>query len=230
MKYETFEDLYNDNAELIEYEFKSRFFEMFNKILSKIDWYQEQEHSHIDGGNCSTENDYYRKNIINLERIYKPLYNYVCDMPEDMLRDERFPMVMSVKHSFIDASLPTEDEINREYKGNPEWKNKLHQLQNKQMKLAELLEGVIVWAYELGCKDFNNEPKDLYSEPDFLKLRESRLRHLQTYKINSCFAKMVASLYRMEYEKALRDNPDDFDNAAKQGLSIVQDFLNDINE
>ena len=62
MKYETFEDLYRDNAAMIECEFKGRFFEMFNKILAKIEWYQEKEHDHIDGGNCSSENDYYRKN------------------------------------------------------------------------------------------------------------------------------------------------------------------------
>lgn len=230
MKYETFEDLYKDNAELIEYEFKTRFFEMFNKILSKIDCYQDQEHDHIDGGNCSSENDYYRKNIRNLEKIYKPLYNYVCDLPEDMLKDDRFPMVMSAKHSFVDASLPTEDEINREYRGKPEWRTKLYKLQKKQMELAELLEGVIVWAYKLGCKDFNKEPKDVYSEPEFLESRDLRLRYLQSYAHDSSFANIVSSLYGMGFDKALRDNPDDFDNAAKQGLSEVKDFLDEINK
>lgn len=153
MKYETFEDLYNDNSILIEYEFRSRFFELFNRILEKIDWYQEQEHDHIDGGNCSSTNDYYRKNIINLERIYKPLYNYVYDLPDDMLIDDRFPMVQAVRNSFVNASLPTEDEINKEYRGKPEWSTKLYKLQQKQMKLADILEGAIIWAYKLGCKD-----------------------------------------------------------------------------
>ena len=228
MKYENFEDLYRDNAGLIEYEFRSRFFEMFNMILDKIEWYQEREHENIDGGNSSFENDYYRKNIINLERIYKPLYNYVYDLPDDMLLGDRFPMLMAAKHSFIDAALPTEEEINRDYRGKPEWKTKLHNLQTKQMQLAELLEGVIVWAYKLGCKDFEEEPKDVYSEPEHLEQREFRLHRLQTYAKNTCFAKMVASLYDMGYRDALDKKPGDFDNAAKNGLMAAQDFMKEI--
>lgn len=228
MKYETFEELYEDNAALIEYEFRSRFFEMLNKILEKIDWYQEKEHENIDGGNCSAENDYYRKNIINLERIYKPLYNYVYDLPDDMLLDGRFPMLMAAKHSFIYAALPTEEEINREYSGKLEWRTKLHHLQVKQMELAELLEGIVVWAYYLGCKDFEKEPKDVYSEPEHIEQRDFRLHRLQTYAKNTCFARMVASLYDMGYKDALEKKPGDLDNAANAGLMSAKDFLKEI--
>lgn len=230
MKYENFEELYNDNAELIEYEFKTRFFELFNKILDKINWYQEQEHQNIDGGNCASENDYYRKNIINLERIYKPLYNYIYDLSDDMLSDGRFPMIIAAKHSFIDASLPTEEEINREYRGKPEWRTKLYKLRTKQMELAELLEGVVVWAYKLGCKDFEKEPKDVYSIPEHLEPREYRLHRLQTYAKNTCFAKMVASLYDMGFKDALKETPNDLENASNKGLSLVKDFFDEINK
>lgn len=234
MKYETFEDLYNDNSILIEFEFRSRFFELFNKILEKIDWYQEQEHDHIDGGNCSAVNDYYRKNIINLERIYKPLYNYVYDLPDDMLIDDRFPMVQAVRNSFVNASLPTEDEINKEYRGKPEWGTKLYKLQQKQMRLADILEGAIIWAYKLGCKDFNKEPKDAYTEKEkfykeeHLQTREERLSHLQSYAHDSSIATMLASIYDMGYRGALEDKPGDFDNAANGGMMAAQDFLKEI--
>lgn len=228
MKYETFEELYRDNAALIECEFKGRFFEMFNKILDKIEWYQEKEHDHIDGGNCSLENDYYRKNIINLERIYKPLFNYVYDLPTEMILSDKFPMLMAAKHSFVDASLPTEDEIIREFKGRPGWNSKLYQLHQKQMKLAKILEGVILWAYELGCRDLDKEPKDVYDEPENYERRRLQLSHLQSYAHNSCFVKMLAAIYNMGYNSALRKNPDDFDGAAANALKEAQGFLENI--
>ena len=234
MKYETFEDLYNDNKELIEYEFKSRFFTMLDMILEKINWYQEQEHKEIDGGNPGSVNDIYRKNIINLERIYKPLYNYVHDIPDKMLDDERFPMVMAAKHKFVEASFPTQDEVMREYMGKPGWREKLYHLNQKQHKLADILEGVLIWSYRLGCKDIDKEPKDVYSEEEKFKkenkmeTREDRLSHLQSYGKNTIFARMVASLYDMGYRQGLEKKPGDFDNAAESGLKVVQDFWNDV--
>lgn len=228
MKYETFEELYRDNAALIECEFKGRFFEMFNKILAKIEWYQEKEHDHIDGGNCSLENDYYRKNIINLERIYKPLFNYVYDLPTELILSNKFPMIMAAKHSFVDASLPTEDEIIREFKGRTGLNSKLYKLHQKQMKLANILEGVIVWAYELGCKDLDKEPKDVYDEPENYERRRLQLSHLQSYAHNSCFAKMLAAIYDMGYNSAIRKNPDDFDGAAANALKEAQGFLENV--
>lgn len=235
MKYETFEDLYNDNWELIEYEFKSRFFELLNKILEKIEWYQEQEHKEIDGGNPGFVNDIYRKNIINLERIYKPLYNYVYDLPVDMLINKRFPIVQSVKHSFIDASLPSEEEIVRNYKGKgAERRTELYRLRQKQLRLADILEGAIIWAYKLGCKDFDKEPKDVYTEKEkfceeeHLPTRRERLSHLQYYAKDTSFARMAVSLYDMGYKKSLKEKPGDFDNAANGGLMAVQDFMKEI--
>lgn len=228
MKYENFEDLYKDNFELIEYEFKSRFYEMFNMILDKIDWYQEKEHEHIDGGNCSSENDYYRKNIINLERIYEPLYNFVHGLPGDMIVGKKFPMVTSAKHAFIDAALPTENEINREYRGKLEYRSKLQKLRNKQLKLADILECIIVWAYELGRRDSEEEPKDVYNEPENFEKRNFRLSELQTYAKDSSFAKMIASLYGAEYEKSLKMCPDDFDVAAERSMLAIMDFLDNI--
>lgn len=234
MKYETFEDLYNDNRELIEYEFKSRFFEMFNRILEKIDWYQEQEHKEIDGGNPGSVNDIYRKNIINLERIYKPLYNYVYDLPDDLLNDDRFPMVMCAKHKFVEAAFPSEEEIRREYMGKPGYREKLYKLNQKQSKLADILEGVLIWSYKLGCKDLDKEPKDVYTEKEefceaeHLQTRKSRLSHLQTYAKDTSFARMMASIYEMGFKNGLQEKPGDFDNAAECGLKESQEFLEEI--
>lgn len=234
MKYKTFEDLYNDNRELIEYEFKNRFFTMLDMILAKIDWYQEQEHKEIDGGNPGSLNDIYRKNIRNLEKIYQPLYNYVHDIPDKMLDDERFPMVMSAKHKFIEAALPSEDEIIREYRGKPGWQTKLYQLTQKQNRLADILEGVLVWSYKLGCKDISKEPKDVYTEEEkfreeeHMQSRRQRLSHLQSYAQDTSFARIVASLYGMGYNDALAEKPGDFNNAAENGLKTVQGFWDNI--
>lgn len=235
MEYETFEDLYNDNKDLIDFEFKSRFFELFNKILDKINWFQKQEHEHIDGGNCSATNDYYRNNILKLEKIYKPLYNYVHDLPDVLFADDKFPMIMSLKHEFVDLALPNEHEIDRDFRGKPEWRGRLHQLQQKQMRLADMLEGAIVLAYKLGCKDFDKEPKDVYSEEEQFKkennmggTREARLRQLQSYAHNSCIAKMMASLYDMGFRDSLKNDPENFEKAAKCGLAEVEDFMQSI--
>ena len=228
MEYETFEDLYNDNKDLIDFEFKSRFFELFNKILDKINWFQKQEHEHIDGGNCSATNDYYRNNILKLEKIYQPLYNYVHDLPDELFAGDKFPMIMSLKHEFVDLALPNEHEIDRDFRGKPEWRGRLHQLQQKQMRLADMLEGAIVWAYKLGCKDLDKEPKDVYSEPEHLNDREFRLRQLQSYAHNSCIARMMASLYDMGFRDSLKNDPENFEKAAKRGLAEVEDFMQSI--
>jgi hypothetical protein len=228
MKYNNFEELYKDNAPLIEFEFKARLSKFLKDVLSQIDWYQEKEHENIDGGNCSMENDDFRRNIINLERIYAPLYNYIYNWPEDMLLRKEFPVVCKMRHDFLDMALPSEDEINHEYRGKPEWRHKLHQLEMKQRRMAELLEGIVIWAYELGCKDYENEPKDLYNDPENGSSHKNKMRYLLSYGRDTTFAKIFVAIYNQAYKEYLEQNPDDYENASKEAASYLEDFIREM--
>ena len=247
MKYETFEELYNDNRELIDLEFKSRLYDVLDKILAQIDTFQKKEHDEIDGFQPYTMNQPHRDNIEKLEKIYKPFYNYIKTIALPYM-EKHNTIIQELKHKFIDIVLP-EDEIMKE-RGKPGWHEKMYRNRKKQMALAELLEGFLIYAYKLGAsnKDTNCEIEDHYDTDTFkhhylskqedgtdkleefdVTFAEERKHHvinMRSYGKMS-WGNLVSSIYDMGCKKAL-DNGIEYPEAAEYGMKEAVDFVKNV--
>lgn len=239
MEYETFEELYKNNKELIDLEFKSRLYEVLDKILAQIDSFQEKEHMGIDGFQPYNVNQPHRDNIEKLEKIYKPFYNYIKTIALPYM-EKHYTVIEELKHKFIDIVLP-EDEIMKE-RGKPGWHEKMYQNRRKQMALAELLEGFLFYAYKLGesNKDFDCEIEDHYDtdadkyfredgseyEVTFAEKRKRHLMHKESYGKMS-WGNLVSSIYDMGCRQSLEEGKE-YPEAADYGMKVATDFVKGI--
>lgn len=247
MKYETFEELYNDNRDLIDLEFKSRLYDVLDKILAQVDTFQEKEHMEIDGFQPYTMNQPHRDNIEKLEKIYKPFYNYIKTIALPYM-EKHDTIIQELKHKFIDIVLP-EDEIMKE-RGKPGWHEKMYRNRNKQMALAELLEGFLIYAYKLGAsnKDFDCEIENHYDTDTFkhhylskqddgtdkleefdVTFAEERKHHLINMRSygKMSWGNLVTSVYDMGCRRALEEGKT-YPEAADYGMKDAVDFVKKI--
>ena len=245
MKYNTFEEIYEDNKELIDLEYKKRLYDFLEKLLSQIDKFQENEHKEIDGGMPSSYNDIHRDNIVKLEKIYKPLYNYIktISVPEFFAHKI---CTQELKEKFIDIVLP-ERELN-EYRGTRDWPAKYYKHRNKQRALANLLEGFLHEAYMLGASNMYYNPGEIEDHYDtdiikkyylndigeaigeektFAETRAEHVRHMQSYGKNSILSSMVASIYDSGCRQALKAGKE-FSEAVEYGMKNAADFVREI--
>ena len=239
MKYETFEELYNDNRELIDLEFKSRLYEVLDKILAQIDIFQKNEHMEIDGFQPYNVNQPHRDNIEKLEKIYKPFYNYIKTIALPYMEKHNI-LIQELKHKFIDIVLP-EDEIMKE-RGKQGWHEKEYRNRRKQMALAELLEGFLIYAYKLGAsnKDLNCEIEDHYNtdsekyyredgseyEVTFAEKRKRHVMDMESYGKMS-WGNLVTSIYDMGCRDALNKGIE-YPEATEYGMKAACDFVKEI--
>lgn len=239
MNYKTFEELYNENKELIDLEFKSRLYEILDKILAQVDIFQKNEHMKIDGFQPYTINQTHRDNIEKLEKIYKPLYNYIKTIALPYMEKDN-TVIEELKHKFIDIVLP-ENEIMKE-RGKPGWHEKAYRNRRKQMALAELLEGFLFYTYELGAsnKDMNCEIEDHYNtdsykyfredgseyEITFADKRKTHVSEMESYGKMS-WGNLVASIYDSGCREALEKGIE-YPDAAEYGMKAASDFVKEI--
>ena len=237
MKYETFEELYKDNRELIDFEFKRRFYEVLDKILNQIDYYQLQEHKEIDGFNNSMVDDVFRDNIDKLEKIYKPLYNYIKTISMPLMERDNI-YLQEMKHKFIDIVLP-DSEIEK-LRGTRDWRVNYEKNRRKQMALAELLEGLLYNAYILGASNIDCEPENHYDTDaygykldengnptdTFANHRRRHVSHMKSYGKMS-WGRMVSFLYDSGYKHAI-EKGDNIDKAHECGMNNAVSFLKDV--
>ena len=237
MKYQTFEELYTDNRVLIDFEFKRRLYEVLEKLLSKIDYFQNEEHKEIDGFQCSAVNDVYRGNIENLEKFYKPLYNYIktISMP---LMEKHETYLQELKHKFIDILLPDSDI--EKYRGTRNWATEYHRYRHKQMALAELLEGFLHYAYILGASNVDGESENHYEndaygysfnedgtpKTTYAEHRRNHVREMESYGRMS-WGNLVSSIYDMGCRSALERGVS-YPEADDYGMQEASNFVKEI--
>lgn len=243
MEYNTFEELYKDNREIFDLEFKMRLFDVLNKILSKIEDFQEKEHKEIDAGASYRENQPHRDNILNLEKIYKPLYNYINSVSIPLMECHKKTYIDEAVANFIEFAFPqiTEEEISK-MRGKPHWHENLIKESKMAYEVSQMLRILIKNVYTLGATNIDKEDKDVYNEKEypfdektFAEKREDKLRHLTYYGKDTILSKMAISLYNMGsrngYEEAVKKGLKgaEINNYADDcGMKVVTDFIKDI--
>lgn len=245
MKYTTFEELYKDNRELIDFEYKHRLYLVLEQIVKQIDEYQLNEHKQIDTGNPYTLNQPHRDNVEKLERIYKPLYNYLMNFSVPSMERHVF-YLEDLKHAFIDLCFPeiTKEGCEKE-RGKPHWHEEYIRKSRRAYELARMLDSFLYYAYQLGGVgiDFNKEIKDAYNAelvPEVKKWdgtnktyadkRREHVSHMCSYGSDSILGKMVCSIYdmggRIGYEQGIKDGMTE-DEAYQHSQDVAMKYATD---
>lgn len=233
MEYNNFEELYKDNREIIDLEFKMRLLDVLNKILSKIEDFQEKEHKEIDAGSSYRENQPHRDNIIKLETVYNPLYNYINKVSLPLIAAHT-TLLDEMRQSFIEVLFPELNDKNRDkMRGKPHWYEnyikECHRAHNVSMALNGMLKNV----YLLGATNIDSPENKTFEVND--KAREVRLHRLLSYGKDTSFSKMVTSLFdlgtKTGYEEAVKKGlkEDEIVNYAyDNGMKVATDFVREI--
>lgn len=233
MEYNNFEELYKDNREIIDLEFKKRLINVLNKLLSKINSFQEKEHKEIDGGASYIENKVHRDNIVKLEEVYKPLYNYINNTSLPLITAHR-SLLDEIKQSFIELLFPDINGENRDkMRGKPHWHEDYIKACHRAYNASIALDGILNNVYLLGATNIDS-PENKSFEINS-KEREVRLHRLLSYGKDTSLSKMVTSLFdlgtKTGYEEAVKKGlkKDEIDNYAyENGMKVATDFIKDI--
>lgn len=245
MKYNTWEELYKDNRELIDFEYKHRLYNALEKIVKKIDEYQLREHEQIDTGNPYSLNQPHRDNVEKLERIYEPFYNYLMNFSIPSM-EQHVLYLEDLKHNFIDLCFPelTKEGYEKE-RGKPHWHEEYVRKSRRAYQLAGMLDSFLYYAYQLGGVDidFNKEVRDAYHDklvPEVKKWdgtnktyadkRKWHVSEMCSYGSDSILGKMVSSIYdmgtRIGYEQGIKEGLTE-EEAYKRGDNIAMKYATD---
>lgn len=240
MKYKNFEELYRENRELIDFEFKVRLYEVLNKLLHKIDYFQNEEHKEIDGGQPYSVNQPHRDNIRKLEEFYKPLYNYVntTSLP---LMEQHKTYLDNLRHEFVELVFPELTEEGRDkMRGKPHWHEDYIRTCKRAYNLSNMLEQFLNCVYNLGGTNIDAEPEDKYNQKEFSwdeetfyqKVRKLHLSRMESYGKDTSFGKMLASIVdmgtRMGYDQLIKEGLSEEEAYKKSydiGIEQGKDFL-----
>jgi hypothetical protein len=241
MEYKNWKELYIENRSLIDFEFKNRLYDVLNKLLQKIDYFQNEEHKEIDGGEPYSVNQPHRDNIEKLEKFYRPLYNYINTVSLPLMEQHK-TYLDKIRHEFVDLVFPelTEDGINK-MRGKPHWYEDYVRTCRRAYDLSQMLEAIFRYSYELGATNIDAEPEDKYNQKEFSwdegtfyeKVRKLHLSRMQSYGKNTIFGKMLASIVdmgtRMGYDQAIKDGLSEeeahkksYDVGMQQGIDFLK--------
>lgn len=240
MKYNNWEELYKENRELIDCEFKHRLYEVLNKILKQIDYLQNEEHKEIDAGESYIINQCHRDNIDKLEKIYQPLYNYI-NTTSFPLMGKHNTFLEDLNRSFVELVFPELSEEGMDkMRGKPHWYEDYIKKCKRAYNLSQMLESFLIYVYKLGGTNIDVESEDKYNQKEcpwdektfYEKHRKWHLSRMKSYGKDTSFGKMLASVVdmgtRMGYEQAIKNGLSE-EEASKisydVGIEQGKDFL-----
>lgn len=225
---------------MIDFEYKHRLYEVLNKLLHKIDYFQNEEHKEIDGGQPYSVNQPHRDNIEKLEKFYRPLYNYINTVSLPLMEQHK-TYLDNLRREFTDLVFPelTEDGINK-MRGKPHWYEDYVRNCQRAYNLSQMLEAFFNYVYDLGATNVDAEPEDKYNQKEFpwdeetfyQKVRRFHISEMESYGKDTSFGKMLASIVdmgtRMGYDQAIKDGLSEEEAYKKSydvGIEQGKDFL-----